>query len=67
MGILMALEGATGVSYPGVAFREIHESDGPTRLGFHAIWRHENPNPSLRPFIEMLRERYPDLSAVPAA
>ncbi len=66
MGILMALEGATGVSYPGVAFREIHESDGPTRLSFHAIWRHENPNPSLRPFIEMLRERYPDLSAVPA-
>ena len=64
-GILLALEGATGISYQGVSFREIHDSDGPTRLTFHVIWRQDNGNPSLRPFLDMLQERYPDLSAVP--
>ena len=61
-GLLLALEGATGATYPGVTFREIHEADGPARLNFRAYWRQVNSNPSLRPFIEMLRERYPDLS-----
>ena len=61
-GILVALEGATGATYPGVTFREIHESDVPTRLNFWAYWRQTNSNPSLRPFLDMLRERYPDLS-----
>lgn len=66
LGILLALEGATGATYPGVAFREVHDDGGPTRLGFHAIWRHENGNPSLRRFLDMLRERYPDFSAEPS-
>lgn len=63
MGLLLALEGATGASYPGVVFREVHDNDGPTRVGFHAIWRPENGNPSLVHFLDMLRERYPDFSA----
>jgi DNA-binding transcriptional LysR family regulator len=62
-GILLALEGATGAAYPGVTFREVHDNDGPTRLTFRAYWRQSNPNPSLRPFLNMLLERYPDLSA----
>ena len=61
-GILVALEGATGATYPSVTFREVHETGGPTRLNFWAYWRHTNSNPSLRPFLNMLRERYPDLS-----
>ncbi len=64
---LLALEGATGVHYPGVAFREVHDHEGQTRLGFRAIWRQENCNPSLRPILNMLRERYPDLSGASAA
>jgi DNA-binding transcriptional LysR family regulator len=64
-GILVALEGATGVNYSGVTFREMHDSEGPTRLSFHAYWRQTNCNPSLRPFLDMLSDRYPDLSAVP--
>ncbi len=64
-GILIALEGATGVSYPGVVFREVHDNDAPTRVNFHAYWRQTNGNPSLRSFLDMLRERYPDLSADP--
>lgn len=61
-GIMLALEGATATSYPGVIFREIHDTDGATRLNFHAHWRHGNCNPSLGRFLDLLRERYPDLS-----
>lgn len=63
-GILLALEGATGAVYPGVVFREVHDDHGPTRLTFRTYWRQSNCNPSLRSFLDMLRERYPDLSAV---
>lgn len=66
-GLLLALEGATGVVYPGVVFREVHDDQGPTRLNFRAYWRQGNCNPSLRCFLDMLRERYPDLSTDPAS
>lgn len=61
-GILLALEGATGMTCPGVTFREIHEADCPARLNLRAYWRQMNSNPSLYRFVDMLRERYPDLS-----
>jgi DNA-binding transcriptional LysR family regulator len=64
-GVLLALEGATGATYPGVTYREVHDTDGPTRFIFRAYWRQANCNPSLRPFLEILRERYPDLSPEP--
>ena len=60
LGILLVLEGATGVSYPGVVFRQVHDDDGPIRLAFHAIWRQENSSPPLHRFLDLLRERYPD-------
>jgi len=65
-GLLLVLEGATGVTYPGVTFREVHDARGPTRLNFRAYWREANCNPSLRPFLDMLRERYPDIAGAPA-
>jgi DNA-binding transcriptional LysR family regulator len=65
-GILLALEGATGAAYPGVSFRELNDIEGPTRLNFRAYWRQGNSNPSLRPFLDVLLERYPDLSAFAA-
>ena len=61
-GVLLALEGATGAAYPGVTYREVHDADGPTRVAFRAYWRQANCNPSLPPFLDILRERYPDLS-----
>ncbi|MET4072448.1 DNA-binding transcriptional LysR family regulator [Bradyrhizobium sp. S3.2.6] len=61
-GILLILESATGAVYPGVTFREVHDAEGPTRLSFRAYWRQANSNPSLGPFLDLLRERYPDLS-----
>lgn len=62
-GILLALEGATGAAYPGVVFREVHDVQAPARLNFRACWRPSNGNPALRPFLDMLGERYPDFAA----
>ncbi len=62
-GVLLMLEGGTGVRSEGVVFREVHDAQGPTRLNFMAYWRDSNSNPALRPFLDMLRRRYPDLSS----
>jgi hypothetical protein len=62
---LLALEGATGAVNPSITFREVHDAEGPTRLNFRAYSRQANCNPSLRPFLNMLRERYLDLAAEP--
>ena len=32
------------------------------RTAFRAYWRQANSNPSLAPFLDILRERYPDIS-----
>lgn len=64
-GVLLALEGATGVNYPGVIFREIYDAGGPARVGFRAHWRKESGNPSLKRFLDLLYQRYPDLSGAP--
>ncbi|WP_346726643.1 LysR family transcriptional regulator [Acidiphilium multivorum] len=61
-GTLLMLEGGTGIHYDNVVYREIHQEDGPTRLPFMAYWRQSNANPALIPFLEILRQRYPDLS-----
>ncbi len=65
-GVMPVLEGATGAQYDGVVYREVHGEDGPTRLEFMACWQEANGNPTLRPFLDILRERYPDLSAASA-
>jgi DNA-binding transcriptional LysR family regulator len=66
-GSLLVLEGATGAAYTGVVYREVYDVEGPTRLSFMAYWRQANSNPTLKPFLDMLRERYPDLSGPPAS
>jgi DNA-binding transcriptional LysR family regulator len=64
-GILLMLEGGTGVRHDGVTYRGISDDRGPSKLNFMAYWREANSNPTLGPFLAMLRERYPDLSATP--
>lgn len=61
-GIVLTLESATGMHLDDIVYREIYDGDEPTRLSFMAYWRTENGNPTLVPFLAMLRERYPDLS-----
>ncbi|WP_040844517.1 LysR substrate-binding domain-containing protein [Nitrospirillum viridazoti] len=61
-GVLLMLEGGTGVRHEGLVYKEVHNGDGPTRLNFAAYWREANGNPTLAPFLALLRQRYPDLS-----
>jgi len=61
-GISLVLEGATGLRYEGVTYRAVHENAEPTRLAFFAYSRKECSNPAARSFLDLLRERYPDLS-----
>lgn len=66
IGLGLVTECVTGITLPGVTFREVHDDDGPTRLPFTAYWRQDNNNPALRSFLDLLRERYPDLSGTPS-
>lgn len=61
-GNCLILQGATGARYDGVAYREVHDNDGPIRFNFTAYWRETNGNPTLQPLLDILRERYPDLA-----
>jgi DNA-binding transcriptional LysR family regulator len=63
LGITLVAEGAIGAIKDSVAFREIHDENGPTRVTFTACWRQGNNNTTLAPFLSILRERYPDLAA----
>ena len=65
-GALLMFEGATGVRYEGVVYREVWDVDGPTRVNFMACWREANKSSTLAAFVAMMRERYPDLSDAPA-
>jgi len=47
-----------GATYPGVVYREIHDRDGPTLVGYSAYWRPGNDNPALRRFLSFVRRRY---------
>lgn len=48
----------TGATYPGVVYREIHDRDGPTLVGYSAYWRPGNDNPALRRFLSFVQRRY---------
>jgi hypothetical protein len=63
-GVLM-LEAATGLHSDNVTYREVQDSDGPTRLDFAASWLEANDNPTLAPFLALLRRRYPDRAVSP--
>lgn len=42
----------------GVAFREVHDAFGPTRLSQSLHWREENENPALARFLALAAKRY---------
>lgn len=58
-GVSFTLEASLGSSFPDVAYLEVRDGNGPSRLGFSAHWRSDNNNPVLTNFIALLEERYP--------
>ena len=56
--ISIVAESALGIHVPGVVFREVHEANGHTRIGFSGYWREDNENPVLRRFLEFVAARY---------
>jgi DNA-binding transcriptional LysR family regulator len=54
-GITLTCESSTGNVLPGVAFREVRDGNGPTRVGYVAYWRRNNDNPALKQFLSLLQ------------
>ncbi|MFA7604661.1 MAG: LysR family transcriptional regulator [Novosphingobium sp.] len=56
--ISIVAESALGIHVPGVTFREVHETNGHTRIGFSGYWRDDNDNAVLRRFLDFVAVRY---------
>jgi len=59
-GAVLMLEGASDTRCDGVVHREVHDDGVPLRVEFKACWSATNKNPSLKIFLDILRERHPD-------
>jgi DNA-binding transcriptional LysR family regulator len=55
-GISLICESATGNILNGVVYCEVRDGKGPTRVGFVAYWRHNNDNPALKQFLNLLQK-----------
>lgn len=63
-GVSLLYEAGTGISYPGVIYREVCDAHGPTRIPHSAYWCGDNTNPVLSSFLSLLKQRYPSVDAV---
>jgi DNA-binding transcriptional LysR family regulator len=59
LGVSLVTESDIGVNFSGLAYRELRDGTGPSRVGFSAHWRSDNGNPALANFLKLLGERYP--------
>ncbi len=62
-GISLVTEASIGTRIPGVAYRELRDGNGPSRISYATHWRRDNENPALANFIALLEERYPSPAA----
>lgn len=51
-------ESWTSLAYPGVRFREVRDTSGPSHITFAACWEEHNRNPALGRFLESLRKTH---------
>lgn len=58
LGLTLVPESATGANVSGIVYRALHDDNGPAYIRFAAYWQNTNRNPALRPFLDLLRERY---------
>ena len=56
--ISIVAESALGIQVPGVLFREIHEANGHSRIGYSGYWRDDNDNKVLHRFLDFVAARY---------
>ena len=56
--LTIVAESELGIQVPGVIFREVHETNGHTRIGFSGYWRDDNENTVLRRFLDFVAVRY---------
>jgi DNA-binding transcriptional LysR family regulator len=48
-GVLLMVEGGTGLKHDGVVYREIQDAGEPTRVSFMCYWQQMNGNPTSSP------------------
>jgi DNA-binding transcriptional LysR family regulator len=58
-GISIVLESDLGANFSGLAYRELRDGTGSSRLDYLAYWQTDNENPALDAFLKLLGERYP--------
>ncbi len=63
-GVSLIYEAGTGMTHPGVVYREVCDGHGPTRITHSAYWHQDNSNPVLSSFLSLLKQRYPSVDAV---
>lgn len=49
-------ESWTGLAYPGIVYREVRDTSGPSHVAFTACWQEANRNPALGRFVNLLRQ-----------
>ena len=58
-GISLVLESDVCTGSSGLVYREVHDENGSTLIGFSAHWEDDNENPALACFLKLLADRYP--------
>lgn len=56
--ISIVCEGSTGVHYPDVVYRPVHNEQGPTLTVYSGYWRSNNNNQALRRFLGFIKKRH---------
>jgi DNA-binding transcriptional LysR family regulator len=51
-------EGASGIRYPDVVYKQIYGEQGPALTSYSGYWRDDNANPPLKRFLSFIRDRY---------
>jgi DNA-binding transcriptional LysR family regulator len=63
-GVSLLYESGTGMTHPGVIYREVCDGHGATRMAHSAYWCQDNTNPVLSSFLSLLKQRYPSVGGV---
>lgn len=64
LGVSLVMESDMGARFAGLAYRELRDGTGSSRIDFSAHWRPDNENPALHSFRQLLSERYPSPAPV---